>query len=279
MKLGVVGKGGTGKTTIAALLAQAYVARGHRVLAIDTDSNPNLAFSLGLEFIPTREVPVIPRSLAVGTGDGQTSPADLLRDYGLSTPSQVTVLHAMAVTQAGAGCTCGGHASVRSLLGAAIEDEADVTVVDMEAGLEHLSRSGGTLAHADALLVVMEPSLKSVVTAARTLALAEELGIPRVYGVGNKARLPADAAFYEAAAAEHGIHMAAIVPHDDEIAAADRAGSVIAPGQGMPVRAAVQEIVTFLDSSGAERDALLRARDRVDQRLAEIQAEESGLST
>ena len=54
---------------------------------------------------------------------------------------------------------------MRSILAAAIEEEADVTLVDMEAGLEHLSRSGGTLAYADVLLVVMEPSRKSILTA------------------------------------------------------------------------------------------------------------------
>ena len=48
MKLGIVGKGGVGKTTLSALFAQEYARRGLRVLAIDTDSNPNLAHSLGL---------------------------------------------------------------------------------------------------------------------------------------------------------------------------------------------------------------------------------------
>ena len=90
---------------------------------------------------------------------------------------------------------------MRSLLGAAIEEEADVTLVDMEAGLEHLSRSGGTLAYADVLLMIMEPSRKSILTAGRTIALAHELGIPLVYGVGNKAHLPEDAEFFRSVAA------------------------------------------------------------------------------
>ena len=103
MKLGIVGKGGVGKTTISALIAQEYAARGKRVLAIDTDSNPNLAYSLGLDAREADEVPLLPRSLVVGGGDGAMTPADLVREYGAVTPASVTLLHAMRITQAGAG--------------------------------------------------------------------------------------------------------------------------------------------------------------------------------
>ncbi len=103
MKLGIVGKGGVGKTTLSALLAQAYAARGLRVLAIDTDSNPNLATSLGLDPDQADEIPLLPRSVVVGAGDGALTPAELVNQYGAVTPSQVTLLHAMRITQAGAG--------------------------------------------------------------------------------------------------------------------------------------------------------------------------------
>ncbi len=103
MKLGIVGKGGVGKTTISALISQEYAARGKRVLAIDTDSNPNLAYSLGLDARQADDVPLLPRSLVVGGGDGAMTPADLVREYGAETPASVTLLHAMRITQAGAG--------------------------------------------------------------------------------------------------------------------------------------------------------------------------------
>ena len=136
---------------------------------------------------------------------------------------------------------------MRSLLGAAIEEEADVTLVDMEAGLEHLSRSGGTLAYADVLLVVMEPSRKSILTGARTIALAEELGIPSTYGVGNKARLPEDAEFFTRVAAEYGVPLAGIVPQDPDVIEADRLGTPLPPDRGRAVRAAVADIIRFVD--------------------------------
>ncbi len=103
MKIGVVGKGGVGKTSLSGLLCQAYVARGKRVLAIDTDSNPNLAHSLGLNAEQADEIPLLPRSVVVGAGDGAMTPAELVSQYGAVTPSQVTLLHAMRITQAGAG--------------------------------------------------------------------------------------------------------------------------------------------------------------------------------
>ena len=169
---------------------------------------------------------------------------------------------------------------MRSLLGAAIEEEADITLVDMEAGLEHLSRSGGTLAYADVLLMIMEPSRKSVLTAGRTIGLAAELGIPLVFGVGNKARMPEDGEFFRALAAEYRVPLAGIIPHDPDVVESDRTGEVMGPQQGMAVRQAIEEIVVFVDRaySGeqggqAERDALLRERDRVDQRLAELKAD------
>ena len=145
---------------------------------------------------------------------------------------------------------------MRSILGAAIDEEADVTLVDMEAGLEHLSRSGGTPAYADVLLVVMEPSRKSILTAGRTIVLAAELGIPRVYGVGNKAQLPEDEEFFTTVCAEYNVPLAGIVPADPDVAEADRSGRLLGPGQGLPVREAVDRVVHFvyhamLEVSGA----------------------------
>lgn len=247
MKVGIVGKGGVGKTTVSALVAQACAARGRSVVAIDTDSNPNLGVSLGLTLQQTEAIPTLPRSLLVGEGSGKVTAAALIDDYGRQTPAGATLLTAMRVDQAGAGCTCGSHATVRSLLDQAIDEETDVTVIDMEAGLEHLSRSGGTLAYADVLLVVMEPSRKSVITAARTMTLAEELGIPRVYGLGNKARLPGDAQFFEHTAAEFNVPLAGVIPYDPRVADADRAGMSVTAAPSEEVRATIDRVVGFLD--------------------------------
>ncbi len=245
--VGVVGKGGVGKTTFTGLIARAYVNRGARVVAIDTDSNPNLGMSLGLSLDETEAIPVLPRAVLVG--DGGTTTADrLVAEYGRVTPAGPTLLSAIRVTEAGAGCTCGGHATVRGLLGDALAD-VDVTLVDMEAGLEHLSRSGGTLAYADVLLVVCEPTRKSVLTATRTASLADELGIPAVLAVGNKARSDADLEFFESAFATSSLVLAATVPYDAKLAEADRAGSVALAAVPASVMAAVDEVVEAVDAA------------------------------
>ncbi len=249
LTVGVVGKGGVGKTTLAGLIARAYVERGERVVAIDTDSNPNLGLSLGLSLAKTEAVPVLPRSVLVGSG-GTTTAEALVNEYGRPTPAGPTLLSAMRVTEAGAGCTCGGHATVRGLLADALTN-ADVTLVDMEAGLEHLSRSGGTLAYADVLAVVCEPTRKSVITAIRTRDLADELGIPHVVAVGNKSRGPEDIHFFETSFASDGLPLAGVVPHDGSVAAADRADAGGLDAVPAPVRSAIEGVLHEIDRTVA----------------------------
>ena len=91
MKIGIVGKGGVGKTTMSALVARFYAARGLRVVAVDTDSNPNLGLSLGLDVQQTEAIPVLPRSLVVGQG-GDCTVDEVLARYGTQTPAGVTAV-------------------------------------------------------------------------------------------------------------------------------------------------------------------------------------------
>lgn len=244
MKIGVVGKGGVGKTTVTALLARTFAERGLRVVAVDTDSNPNLGLSLGLSAEATEAVAVLPRSVVVGR-HGDVTVDHLLEHYGCPTPSGVTVLSALRVDAAGAGCTCGGHATVRSLLGEALDTHADITIVDMEAGIEHLSRSGGTLAHADVLVMVMEASRKAVLTAARTQTLAMELGIPRCIGVANKVTAE-DRVVVEALCDEYGVALVGVLPADRAVPAADRRGGGASRHEASALWAEIDKLADLL---------------------------------
>ncbi len=101
-----------------------------------------------------------------------------------------------------------------------------VVVADMQAGLEHLSWAGGTLRHVDLLLVVVEPTTKTLLTADRAHRLAVELGIPEVAFVGNRAS-EGDRPRLEAFAAERGAQLMAVIPDDDAVRQADRVGKCV----------------------------------------------------
>ena len=114
---------------------------------------------------------------------------------------------------------------MRSLVGEIVSNSDQVTVMDMEASIEHLSR--GTLRHADALLVVLEPYYRSMETAGRIVPLARGLGIERVYGIANKIRNPQDREAVEAFCRNHELELIASVPFDEGVVEADRTGRAV----------------------------------------------------
>jgi CO dehydrogenase maturation factor len=120
---------------------------------------------------------------------------------------------------------------VRGVVGGLVAAAARTTIVDLEAGLEHLSR--GTARHVQTLLVVGEPYFKSLETASRSFALARDLGIRDVRMVANKVRSPRDEETVRDFAARHALSLAAVVPYDDAVVAADERGAAViehAPG-------------------------------------------------
>ena len=99
MKIGVSGKGGTGKTTLSATLARTVARSGRRVIAIDCDSNPNLALSLGID-------PAVSAALHPMPGramDGTRTWEDLIREFGVDAPDNVRVVVAAQIERAGVG--------------------------------------------------------------------------------------------------------------------------------------------------------------------------------
>jgi|SRR5919201_6155812 CO dehydrogenase maturation factor len=132
---------------------------------------------------------------------------------------------------------CGAHAAVRHLIGGILENQPQVAVVDMEAGIEHLSR--GTARHVDTLLVTLEPYYKALETSRRCAELGRELDIPHVVGVGNKVRDAGDAAAVKTFAEAHGIPLVASIPFDEGVRRADLAGRPLVDAEA---GAAVSEI-------------------------------------
>src|SRR5262245_35439596 len=120
----------------------------------------------------------------------------------------------------------------------------DVALLDMEAGLEHLSR--GTVRHVDTVLAVLEPYYRSLETGARVVELARELGIPRVLTVANKVRDAADREALEEFSRARQLTLLAVVPHDPAVLEAERAGQTLL--DQAPSAPAVQAIAALADA-------------------------------
>ncbi len=142
---------------------------------------------------------------------------------------------------------CAPHATVRGLMRELTEQPGTV-VVDLDAGLEHLSR--GTPRYVDTLLLVAEPYFKSMETAARSKALAEELGIPRILAVANKVRGAQDEEAMRGFFARAGLPLVGVVPADEVVLEADRAGR--APLDHAAASPAVVEITRLADTLTAD---------------------------
>lgn len=138
---------------------------------------------------------------------------------------------------------CGIHATVRSLLGELVGATTGVTVADMEAGLEHLSR--GTPRHVDTIVAVIEPYFKSLETGRKICELAGELGVPQIFAVANKVHSEEDGRAIRAFCERHGLHLLVEIPHDETFAAADRAGR--APLDVAPEARGVVEITRLAE--------------------------------
>jgi CO dehydrogenase maturation factor len=144
---------------------------------------------------------------------------------------------------------CGAHATVRGFLGELVNkapDDLDV-IVDMEAGLENLSR--GTGRHVSRFLAVVEPYFRSMETARRVAELARELGVSDVAAVLNKVRDPGDREAITSYCATHGLRVDGEIPYDASLAEAERSGRPpLDHHPDSPAVAAIRELANSLTS-------------------------------
>jgi CO dehydrogenase maturation factor len=193
MKLAISGKGGVGKTTLAALLARALAEAGRPVTAVDADPATNLALALGL---PPEDCPQpiseMREMIEERTGSKGSYGAffkinpdvrDLPEKYS-GMIHGVRVLALGGVKQGGSGCFCPENALLKALVSHLLLQPREVVILDMEAGVEHLGRA--TAQAVSAMLIVIEPGLRSLQTALTIQRLAAEIGIPRVGVILNK---------------------------------------------------------------------------------------------
>ena len=242
MKLAITGKGGVGKTTICALLAGELARRGRQVVAIDADPDSNLAACMGHphpeELRPLVELKELIEE-RTGVKPGTTGGMFRLNPFVEDIPEKyaveldgVKVLVAGAVKKGGTGCYCPENALVRALISHLLLEKNTTLVLDMEAGVEHLSR--GTVRAMDRLLVVVEPGRRSVETALRIRTMAADLGLERLNAIGNRIRTGDDEAFLRETL--EGVEFAGFVPYEASILEAERCGQSV---RAVPGTAAV----------------------------------------
>lgn len=174
--IAVAGKGGTGKTTIAALLVRVLKEKkGKSILAIDADPNNNLAENLGVKSNKT-----IADVLDNIASNPDVVPIGMTKDRYIEYQVQSVIQEAGGFDiismgkPEGAGCYCYINNVLRNIMAKLIPDY-DYIVIDNEAGFEHLSRR--TTRRADVLLVVSDSTAAGLTAAERISRMTDQLNI------------------------------------------------------------------------------------------------------
>ena len=232
MKLAISGKGGVGKTTLSALLAQVYADMGRVVLAADADPSPCLAGALGFpeelrkQLHPIAEMDdlIEERTGAKpGTRGGffTINPrVDDIPDRFSVTYRGVKLLEMGSVDLGGSGCICPESAMLKTLFTHLLFRKDDILILDMYAGVEHLGRA--TVDFVDAMVIVVEPTRRSLGTAAQIKQLAQDIGLSRFWLVGNKVRNADEETFLKAETPD--IPVLGFLAADLKVQEADRLG-------------------------------------------------------
>ena len=239
MKIAIAGKGGVGKTFIASTLSRLLSRDGFNVLAVDADPNINLGYSLGVpseineKIIPlsdneelVKEKTGISPTEALGAMFNMTPTVnDIVDRFGVNAPDQVKLLVMGTVKGGDTGCMCGSNALLRVLVQHLLIQRKDILIMDMVAGLEHLGR--GTARRMDAMIVVLEPRMKSVDTMKRILKMANEIEVREILAIGNKVASETERRFIQEKMKEQNVPVIAYIPYDTNVAEADMRGTPV----------------------------------------------------
>lgn len=249
--IAIAGKGGVGKTTIAAMLIKYLIQnRTGAILAIDADPSSNLNMVLGLELEWTvgeiREdmLAQVKESLtaggaAMGGLRGGLSKRDYLDYHVRSSLAEGDRFDLIAMGRSeGAGCYCAVNHNLRQVVDALGKNYRYV-VIDNEAGMEHLSRR--TTRDVQVLLVVSDPTQRGLVAAQRIARFRSELdiNIEETYLVLNRLSSPMHSSL-QATIAQMDIPLLGVVPGDEQLLEFEFSGRpLVALGDESPVYQAV----------------------------------------
>jgi len=229
MKIAISGKGGVGKTILAALLSRTFAESGFSVLAIDADPDANLAATLGFPE-PGKITPISDMKDLIeertGVQPGKAAPFFKLNPKVDDIPEKYAVerngikLVVMGrVKRGGTGCYCPENALLQALVTHLLLARNEVVILDMEAGIEHLGRA--TAGAVERLIVVVEPGRRSIETAYTIKKMAQDIGLPNVTVVGNKIRSQSEKEFIISSLP--GFEFFGFIPYDQALVEADLA--------------------------------------------------------
>jgi CO dehydrogenase maturation factor len=260
MKIAITGKGGVGKTTLAAVLARLYAAEGRKVLAVDVDPDANLGAALGFTEEEIRDISPISKMkelITERTGSDKDTygrffkinprvddiPDRFSREKRFPEGKNgVKLLIMGTVETGGGGCVCPEHVMLKRVISHLVIARDEAVIMDMEAGLEHLGR--GTAEMMDRFIVVVEPGERSIQTFCRLKPLAADLGIRKVSVVANKVRGTQDEEFLKDRIGEE--ELLGFIHYNEEVVSADRRG------------------LSPFDISEDAREEILNIKERID---------------
>ncbi|MBA2640261.1 MAG: AAA family ATPase [Nocardioidaceae bacterium] len=238
MKIAVAGKGGSGKTTTCAVLARTLARSGQTTLALDCDSNPNLGISLGIGEDATEHLISVRDAVDAGDEEHALTADDLVERFGVDAPDGVRLAVVSAIQNPEPGCPCCGI-SPEQLLGQ-LARPGRVVVADFEAGLGTVMRLDAN--PIDVVLVVVEPTAKSLEAGRRVAESVQKTGVGRVVVAANRMRDDEDGA--RVRTAFPGLEVVP-VPDDPAIMDAERRG--VAPLDAAPNAPGVRALVDLAD--------------------------------
>lgn len=200
MKIAVSGKGGTGKTTVSANLAKLFAQEGRKVYAVDADPDSSLGLSLGIDEKGLEKIrPLIEMEELIGevAGDGAfytlNPPVnDIVEQFSIDA-NGIRFLRMGGVKKGGTDCYCRENTFLRAVVNSLLLDTKDVVILDMGAGIEHLTR--GTAQGVDLMLIITEPGKSSIQTARLVEKLAREVSVKNIRFIANKIRNEREEAF------------------------------------------------------------------------------------